>query len=695
MSGSAPAGEIWSLDSDCAGGLIHVHREPIGVRFAPIGQTGSDTWPSWSDLFDPPEEEPAAEPPTDGPLAARMRPRSSTSSSGQEHLLGEGSALRTVARVRASRTRWSSTGRPAPARRRSRGSRAEHADAAFEELSAVEAGPRRGARGDRARPRAPRRGGRAHDLLPRRDPPLQQGPAGRAAARGRGGPGHADRRDDREPVLRGQLRAALARAGLRAARADRRGRRGAAAPRARRGECGAARSTTTCIDVPRRALRRRRAHRAQRARARAATTRRARASARRRSPTPRTRCSARPCSTTRAATSTTTTSRPGSSPRAARTPTPRSTTSRRCSRAARTRASSRGGWSSSPPRTSATPTRRRCRSPSPRRTRSSTSGCPRRTYALAQAAIYLSLAPKSNAADARARRARARTSASTAPSRRPRRCARPPTRAREQLGRGSGYDYPHDHPGHVNDQEHLPEGLEACASTPDDAEPECASGWPERLRRRAGAMRPDVAIPAAPPPPGTGAIARASRAARSSVRRRGGRPPGGRAGAARPAAVGGCAGRGARPLPAPRGAGAMLDELDELAPLLADETAGRPRTEALLPELLPAVARAARAWPTTGPRALGDRRLGRIAPLRAAGARGSCSRRSASSGCAAARASPWAEPLLETAAALLAGNARGARRRAPLAGERLRGAFQRARRPGRADRRLRGAERGR
>ena len=41
------------------------------------------------------------------------------------------------------------------------------------------------------------------------------------------------------------------------------------------------------------------------------------------------------------------------------TPTRRCTTSRRCSRAARTRASSSAGWSSSPPRTSATPTRRR------------------------------------------------------------------------------------------------------------------------------------------------------------------------------------------------------------------------------------------------------------------------------------------------------------------------------------------------
>ena len=44
-------------------------------------------------LFDPPEEEPAAEP-LDGPLAARMRPRRLEEFVGQEHLLGEGSALR-------------------------------------------------------------------------------------------------------------------------------------------------------------------------------------------------------------------------------------------------------------------------------------------------------------------------------------------------------------------------------------------------------------------------------------------------------------------------------------------------------------------------------------------------------------------------------------------------------------------------
>ena len=96
---------------------------------------------------------------------------------------------------------------------------AEHADAAFEELSAVNAG-RAEVRAVIERARQRRADRPPHDLLPRRDPPLQQGPAGRAAARGRGGAGDADRRHHREPVLRGQQRAALARAGLRAARAD-------------------------------------------------------------------------------------------------------------------------------------------------------------------------------------------------------------------------------------------------------------------------------------------------------------------------------------------------------------------------------------------------------------------------------------------------------------------------------------------
>ena len=82
-----------------------------------------------------------------------------------------------------------------------------------------ERGAGRGPGGDRAGGGAPPGRGRADDLLPRRDPPLQQGPAGRAAAGGRGGAGDADRGDDREPLLRGQLGAALTLPDLRAARA--------------------------------------------------------------------------------------------------------------------------------------------------------------------------------------------------------------------------------------------------------------------------------------------------------------------------------------------------------------------------------------------------------------------------------------------------------------------------------------------
>src|SRR5262249_61231202 len=41
------------------------------------------------------------------------------------------------------------------------------------------------------------------------------------------------------------------------------------------------------------------------------------------------------------------------------------------------------------------------------------------------------------------------------------------------LGRGRGYEYPHSHLGHVNDQEHLPDGLSGLRFyLPDDGEPE-------------------------------------------------------------------------------------------------------------------------------------------------------------------------------------------------------------------------------
>jgi putative ATPase len=105
-------------------------------------------------------------------------------------------------------------------------------------------------------------------------------------------------------------------------------------------------------------------------------------------------------------------------------------------------------------------------------------GMPECQFALAQAAIYLSLAPKSDAAKRAIYAARGqieRAGAAVPPA--PLRSAAYP--AARKLGRGEGYDYPHEHPGHVNDQEHLPEGLEALRLyAPDDAEPEAQ----ERLR---------------------------------------------------------------------------------------------------------------------------------------------------------------------------------------------------------------------
>jgi len=129
-----------------------------------------------------------------------------------------------------------------------------------------------------------------------------------------------------------------------------------------------------------------------------------------------------------------------------------------------------------------------------------------------------------------------------------------------------------------------------------------------------------------------------------------------------------------------RAAQAVLDELGRLELLIAQET-GRPRSEALLAELLPSVS-ALHALADDGPRALADQRLGRPALLR-------LGRRAvlvqAPAGVVAIRGrsvSPWAEPLLESAASLLAGNAVLLAPAAPLAGERIAAAFIRAGVPG-------------
>jgi len=112
-------------------------------------------------------------------------------------------------------------------------------------------------------------------------------------------------------------------------------------------------------------------------------------------------------------------------------------------------------------------------------------GMPECQYALAQAAIYLALAPKSNAATRAIGESRAHVrehGAELPPA--PLRSAAYPAAAK--LGRGVGYDYPHAHAGHVNDQEHLPTGLEDVRFyDPGDGEPELRERL-ERARRARG-----------------------------------------------------------------------------------------------------------------------------------------------------------------------------------------------------------------
>ena len=177
---------------------------------------------------------PAGESVADAPLATRMRPATLEEFVGQRDLLAEGSALRTRDRVRAS-----ALDDPA----RAAGERQDDAgtDRRGGLRGCVRGGERRAGRagrgqgGDRAGAPASPALRHRDDLLPRRDPSLQQGPAGRAAASGRGGLDHSDRGDDREPVLRGQHRTAFAQPRLRVAGAVGRGRAGPARPRGRAG----------------------------------------------------------------------------------------------------------------------------------------------------------------------------------------------------------------------------------------------------------------------------------------------------------------------------------------------------------------------------------------------------------------------------------------------------------------------------
>jgi putative ATPase len=110
-------------------------------------------------------------------------------------------------------------------------------------------------------------------------------------------------------------------------------------------------------------------------------------------------------------------------------------------------------------------------------------GLPEGQYHLAQAAIYLCLAPKSNSAQAyfKAKAALEDKGATQVPA--PLQDAH---RDRKGLGHGQGYLYPHDFPGHWVEQEYLPPDLRGASfyePGPEGREPDLVARW--RRRRQA------------------------------------------------------------------------------------------------------------------------------------------------------------------------------------------------------------------
>jgi putative ATPase len=106
-------------------------------------------------------------------------------------------------------------------------------------------------------------------------------------------------------------------------------------------------------------------------------------------------------------------------------------------------------------------------------------GLPEGQYHLAQATLYLALAPKSNSAAAyfRAQAALEEKGATKVPT--PLKDAH---RDRQGLGHGQDYLYPHDFPGHFVAQDYLPEDLAGSRfyePGTEGAEPELVQRWQE------------------------------------------------------------------------------------------------------------------------------------------------------------------------------------------------------------------------
>lgn len=87
-------------------------------------------------------------------------------------------------------------------------------------------------------------------------------------------------------------------------------------------------------------------------------------------------------------------------------------------------------------------------------------GSPEGEQGLFEAAIYLALAPKSNAAYVAEKRAR-KLAKETQQTDVPMHLKNAPTKLMKQLGHGAGYQYAHDADDAVVDQQHLPDGVRA------------------------------------------------------------------------------------------------------------------------------------------------------------------------------------------------------------------------------------------
>jgi putative ATPase len=84
-------------------------------------------------------------------------------------------------------------------------------------------------------------------------------------------------------------------------------------------------------------------------------------------------------------------------------------------------------------------------------------GLPEAALNLAQAAVYLALAPKSNASYEAIKRARRWVREHGVPEI-PMHLRYPGHPGERSLGHGVGYDYPHSNPTGVSEQEYMPEG---------------------------------------------------------------------------------------------------------------------------------------------------------------------------------------------------------------------------------------------